>query len=122
MHEKRTLNIIKTAINLSHVDKETKEWINLGLYSAEMVYTLEQASTKKRICDQARLHNLDRVIAFTLTIDGRQENALRLYGGDMVGFCRSLDLTLLTDDKISANLPYIERMVRQNGIVIYERK
>ena len=118
----KTINIAKTIVHDLPICEDTKGCIILGIHSAEIVYKLELEREKNHICEQAQLHNLDLVTAITLTIDGRQQTALRVYGGDISGFCRSLGLTLVSDEKLFANLSYIERMVRQNGVVIYERK
>ena len=124
MHNKVDIiaNGIKVAINLSPMEEDTKESINWGIDSATLIHNAQQNEELKYIREMACHYNLDRVIAFTGTILGKQQTALKLYGGDMSAFCRALGLTLFMDNNLPAELAYIDRMVQQNGIVIYERK
>ena len=112
----------KIAIELLPMKENTKEWGKLGVDVTATTYKLQQEAKKERIREQAQRHNLDRVISFTCTIDGKQQTALRLYGGDMPAFCRALELTLYQEGNSPEVSAYIDQMVRQNGTVIYERK
>ena len=124
MHEKvdQLVNVAKAIIDVSPMQKETKEWSKLGIDFAVTTYKRQLEEEIAHIREVAQLHNLDRVVAFSCTIEGKQQTALRLYGGDMPAFCRDLGATLLTDDNLHAEPAYIDRMVQQNGTVIYERK
>ena len=112
----------KVAIDLLPTKEDTKDWSKLGIDFAVSTYKLQVEAERKRIQEQAQLHKLDRVIAFTGTIWGKQQTALRLYGGDISAFCQSLGLTLFEENNLPAESAYIDQMVQQNGIVIYERK
>ena len=112
----------KIAIELLPMKEDTKEWSKMGVEVTATTYKLYQEAKKEHIQEQAKRHNLDRVISFTCTIDGKQQTALRLYGGDMSAFCQALDLTLYLEGNSSEVSAYIDQMVRQNGTVIYERK
>lgn len=128
MHEKEKIDALAygakwgvESLNCNQKDKQFANGvIDLTAESLKLAVTVKDAAVE-HIRAAARLYNLDRVVVFPCSIEGKIQLCYRMHGGYIPAFCQQLGIRLFTNTDVQLNTIYISQMEQQYGVVLYDR-
>ena len=114
----------KAIIEMTPMDRESKDWVQLGL---DIAKTAAEPAVNKpfpevvRMQNAAKEYDLERVVVFPCVVEGLRVPVIRMYGGDIAAFCKHLGIILLAESECGASGANIQKLEALCGIEIYKR-